>query len=206
MNGTHRAHLSAITVAALSASSAVAGTATVSDGFEAVGRMEYTNERAHLGSTSLKSDPASDARKRGAANTFFTGVADGEVSLWFYDDMGGCSNNVSKSQVAFIQTGAGGASTAMLGVITNNSPCNYSRRVGTTYATTNIARSLGWHEYRFAWSGSSLTLSIDGQVAFNGGYPFLPDSISYGDVWAETVWTGIGAGWYDDVSIRLTTP
>ncbi|WP_224245319.1 hypothetical protein [Hyalangium gracile] len=206
MNATPRTALAVFAATALVSGSALAGTVSVADGYETVGRMEYTNERAHIGSTSLKSDPAGDPRKRGAVNTFFTGVADGEVSLWFYDDMGGCSNNVPKSQVAFIQTGSGGASTAMLGVITNNATCHYSRRVGTTYSTTTIARSLGWHEFRFVWSGGSLTLSIDGQLAFNGAYTFLPESISIGDVWAETVWTGIGAGWFDDVNIRLTTP
>lgn len=206
MNAIQRTVLSALTAATLVAAPAVAGTITVSDGFEAVGHMEYTSERAHIGSSSLKSDPAADPRKRGAANTFFTGTTDGEVSLWFYDDMGGCTNNVPKSQVAFIQTGSGGPSTAMLGVISNHSTCNYTRRIGTTYAVIPVARTLGWHEFRFVWTGGAITLSIDGKIAYNGSYPFLPDSVSVGDVWAETVWTGIGAGWFDDLSIRLTTP
>jgi hypothetical protein len=69
-------------------------------------------------------------------------------------------------------------------------------------STTNVHRTIGWHNFSISVVGNSITLSIDGNAVFmtNGAYSYdsitlsqsgpywRPDTYSYWDDFAAAVW------------------
>ncbi|MGK3986028.1 hypothetical protein WME99_23485 [Sorangium sp. So ce136] len=163
------------------------------------GSVSFNQEKYFSGPSSLKSTPSADSSGMGGLIGSFNSSSGGEMSIRFYDDMGGCSSSVSKAQLAGIQVRLESQSSRSVGVFTDHSACNYITRSGAIFSTTTVARTLGWHHIRLVWGFNQISTYVDETQVTSGSYTYKPNAAFFGDFWGSSV--GAGPAWYDDLII-----
>ena len=118
------------------------------------------------------------------------------VTLWYYDN----ASNTSLEAIARADAGTwDDSSWRAIGVDTTISTTNYVTRVDGTYTTTSVARSTGWHEFRWDYSsGSRVDMFIDGTLVGSPTGVTSVAEISLGDWWPDGL---AGPVYWDDVTI-----
>jgi hypothetical protein len=117
------------------------------------GTATASTAQAHLGTSSYVMDEDQDQIGHNMA-----GDTNGIVTVWFYDDAADTSMKVRATLKDALNT------KIQIGVATYLSTTNYAYSVsGATYVSSSVARSTGWHEFKFdLTSGTDAKLYIDG--------------------------------------------
>ena len=150
------------------------------------GTPSTSTVQKHSGNTSYVMNEDTDAIQYNLPSSNKVAV------VWFYDD----ATDTSMETVAFVDNG----SPIGLGVLTTNAQSKYSYRIGSTWGTTPVTRTTGWHELTFDYrSGSDVKLYIDGvQVVVSTAVTSF-NRIYLGDAWPNSV---SGTVYFDDIVIR----
>lgn len=116
--------------------------------------------------------------------------------VWFYDSGASASETYARlDSGAWNDTG----SWRGLGVNTSLSSSYYVYRVGTTETVTSIARSTGWHEFRWDYSsGSGVDMYIDNKKVATAAGTDSFNMVAMGDWWGDTQ---TGNNKFDDFEI-----
>lgn len=113
------------------------------------------------------------------------------VSMWFYDT----ASATNMQNVAFVDDSV---TARGIGVNTPTSSTKYVYRTGGTHVATGVARTTGWHEFKWDYtSGTKVDMYIDNVkiASLTGAANF--NRIVIGDQWSGNTVTA----YYDDISI-----
>lgn len=113
---------------------------------------------------------------------------DTAVRVWFYDQMGGHLEKL-------MFTGSG-LQFAGVGVDEDQSSTGYIIRVGSTYHTTPVVRTVGWHLFEITCFNTSKSFWIDGTLQT----PTVNDELDVLKI--GSLWTANGENGYFDVVIQ----
>jgi hypothetical protein len=168
------------------AAPATAGLEIGTEGWSGTARV--STEQAHSGFTSYKPTADIETLTHSVGTT-----ADGTVEMWFYDDA------ADTTVQAMGNVPSTGASWRGIGVATTHSTSKYVYRVDSTFTTTAVNRTTGWHRLTWVYEpGSSMTMSLDGsEIARVPNSPSF-STVELGDWWADGC---TGNVYFDDVSV-----
>lgn len=159
------------------------------------GTLVASTANAHTGAYSLGKDtPGAGVIYREAKPTH------GSVTLWFYDD-------ADATDTIFISRVDDGYETGHfrgIGVHTGHNRNNYVKRIDDAWTATPIARTTGWHQFRWDYtSGAGVTMSIDGQQIATAAGLATFSTIALGDWWGNSSQAGIE--FIDDINVTTTS-
>ncbi|GAA5180254.1 beta-galactosidase [Rugosimonospora acidiphila] len=126
--------------------------------------------------------------------------AHGIVTLWFYDD-------ASATDTIFVTRVDDDPETGHfrgIGVRTDINRNNYILRIDATFSATPIARTTGWHQFRWDYtSGVGVTMSIDDQQIATAAGLTTFNTIALGDWWGIASQSGVE--FVDDITVTVTS-
>ncbi|MBO9609984.1 MAG: hypothetical protein J7639_28765, partial [Paenibacillaceae bacterium] len=171
--------------------------ATFFDGFESglgnwtsvpgKGTPSLSTAQAHSGSYSYVINEDLDAIQLTLASSY-----NKIVSMWFYD-------TATLTNMQVFGGVADSGNIRNIGVNTPTSTTKYVYRLGGTHYTTSIARTTGWHEFKWDYtSGTKVDMYIDGVLIASPTGATSFNTIAMGDFWAGNTTTA----YFDDISIQ----
>ena len=150
---------------------------------------------------------------QGGGNSFFAGaeqtalvwsndeVLNGVITVWYYDTMKTTSGVTL--HVAFVESSDAPGKMAGIGINSRQNANQYMMRYpgAGNYKATGVARSEGWHEFKWDCSdGKSMKMYIDGKLINTATDITSFDKLTFGDDWTNPA--GVAPGYYDDISIQ----
>ncbi|SDO22637.1 Fibronectin type III domain-containing protein [Paenibacillus sp. yr247] len=150
------------------------------------GTPSLSSAQVHSGSSSYMINEDMDTIYQ-IFNTSYNKV----VSMWFYDT----ASATNMQNVAFVDDSV---TARGIGVNTPTSATKYVYRTGGTHVATGVARTTGWHEFKWDYtSGTKVDMYIDNVkiASLTGAANF--NRIVMGDQWSGNTVTA----YYDDISI-----
>ncbi|RLI98552.1 MAG: hypothetical protein DRP08_08040 [Candidatus Aenigmatarchaeota archaeon] len=152
------------------------------------GTLEASTEQAKHGSYSLKITSTSSSDAIHAERNF--NYSSGVLTVWFYDHDPNLDENF------WVKLKNSADYTVVCGVGKNEKVGYYSYRLGTTWHSTGISRSRGWHKVTFVVSGSSVKIYFDDEYQAETTSANDISGISLGWIWATI------SEYYDTVLVR----
>lgn len=128
-------------------------------------------------------------------------VLHGVISVWYYDTMQTTSGVTL--HVAFVESSDAPGKMAGIGINSKQNKGQYMMRYpgAGNYRTTGVARTAGWHEFKWDCSdGQSLKMYIDGKLINTATDITSFNKLTFGDDWTNP--QGVAPGYYDDISIQ----
>ncbi|MDQ0897889.1 MULTISPECIES: carbohydrate-binding protein [unclassified Paenibacillus] len=180
-------------------------TALEDDGFEsgtskwATGRGTSTTTTAekHLGDSSFPINDDTEVIYQKA-----TSKVNKVATLWFYDDAADTSVRAQARVDDAANWNENGTTWRSIGVDTNYYPDHYFYRIDGTLTNSNIARSTGWHEFKWDYtSGTKVDMYIDGTLIASPAGVTAFSLVAMGD-WSGSSITG--NVYFDDFTTQST--
>ena len=128
-------------------------------------------------------------------------VLNGVITVWYYDTMKTTSGVTL--HVAFVESSDAPGKMAGIGINSKQNANQYMMRYpgAGNYKATGVARSEGWHEFKWDCSdGKSMKMYIDGKLINTATDITSFDKLTFGDDWTNPA--GVAPGYYDDISIQ----
>ena len=128
-------------------------------------------------------------------------ILHGVISVWYYDTMQTTSGVTL--HVAFVESSDAPGKMAGIGINSRQNANQYMMRYpgAGNYKATGVARSEGWHEFKWDCSdGKSMKMYIDGKLINTATDITSFDKLTFGDDWTNPA--GVAPGYYDDISIQ----
>lgn len=163
---------------------------------------EITSEQAHDGTHSFVT--------RGTAETKswifkkYDQPINGKMSVWFYDTMGENGKESYQQVNVWAPFENVNEQPAITGIGTQSGNATYSIRTpGNGYASSQIQRTKGWHQFTFdLTSGNGAVFYIDDVKVYETSEVTSIGALQMGDIWS----TSGATAYYDDVSITEIQP
>ena len=156
------------------------------------GTPTRTDSAAHAGRYSYLVDESRDV-----IQMRFASPQKQTVSLWLYDTMEAKEGSVIVANAAPSNDG-----WAALGVNARISTDHDIFRTGTTWTSTAVSRSEGWHELKWDYTGNECKMYIDGTPVHTLENVSGLTKLELGDFWGEQGKPGdAGAFLFDDLKI-----
>lgn len=180
------------------------------------GNVSFSAEQQHSGSQSLRMTSEYGGQRRiGLSHTYATPTK-GKITVWFYDAAPGQETlyeylwlqNTTTNQIATMGTQDFDAlcytaqfyDDATQTAVGPNASCG----VYPQTATTNVARTLGWHKLQIAVGDTSVTFSIDDVKIFSTQVNFSFDFVSLNT--SGPYWRPNTISYFDDFTFEPPVP